>query len=285
MKNVFLFSLFLVITVSLYSKNVIASDCLRNSFGSLRMTIRRGEKPTPPRNRVTTPVDPAVRCANQPSAERCEQLRKKALSSGCINTEELVSLVKFGAYPVCDYDDNPPTMSTWCPCGCFDSSVNVLTANNNGFSWKPAGQIVIDWKSTKLASLRTDSFLNDFSFNGNKISLVTTGVEKIDLFNIETENGKGLKLTGEHPVLLSNGIMVSAKNLKVGDNLVGIDGDKKAILAIDRSGAGSTVVNFAIEENDGDKSAHIIAAEGVLVGDLVWQGSLQEEEKALLVRQ
>ncbi|MBF0208917.1 MAG: hypothetical protein HQK53_18805 [Oligoflexia bacterium] len=237
-------------------------------------------------NRITSPNDTVSRCASVPvPTEKCEKRRKKALSEHCINQEEYNSLVGYGSFPMCDFDTNPPELMGWCACGCFDSSVNILTVTDDGFLWKSAGQIIIDWKSTKLASLQSESSLDNFSFAESDIRLATTGVEKQDLFNIETENGKGLKLTGEHPVLLSNGLMIPAKDLKVGDNLIGIDGEKKAILAIVRSGAGSSVMNFAIEKNNSDKAAHIIAAEGVLVGDLVWQGSLQEEEKALFVRQ
>jgi hypothetical protein len=79
--------------------------------------------------------------------------------------------------------------------------------------------------------------------------------------------------------------MKAARLLKEGDHLVSTEGKPVLVKSITREKAEREVVNFAVSANDQNMAEHIIAAEGVLVGDLVWQGSLSDEEKALKLRE
>ncbi|RYG21516.1 hypothetical protein EON82_18675 [bacterium] len=83
-------------------------------------------------------------------------------------------------------------------------------------------------------------------------------------------------------MVLEDGRVVAASEVQPGSNFVGVDGKTVRILGIEREQTTGDVYNFEVgaTKNQG----HIIAAEGVLVGDLAWQNRLKAELGAIQVR-
>lgn len=231
---------------------------------------------------VRFPTDPAMRCSGKnPSPTECAEKRKKALALGCINREEYDELFFVGSYPVCDFDLK--LMSGYCPCGCFDQSVRLLVQGGGvKFDWLTAGDITKAWYSTTIMAVESSSSLTDLRLVPLKLKIATKGPEATQLYVISTKFGDGLKLTSNHPVLTQAGRMVLAKDLNMGDVLVGSQGESVPILAITRQDAEREVVNFATDTRE--HLSHIIVAEGVLVGDLVWQASYVEDLNKIVIR-
>jgi hypothetical protein len=235
--------------------------------------------------RVTAPADPAKRCAGIPvPPDVCAAKQKKALARGCITQGEYNALVRYGSFPTCDYDDTPPSFQGWCACGCFDQGVRIMARGDGGeMTWQPAGEVAAHVHSYMLAALSPEAKTTEPAFVEAPIRLATKGAEEQPLYVIGTPYGKGLRLTANHAVLLASGKMVTARELQVGESLVGVRGEAVPILSIDRAMATADVVNFATEEED--HLSHILAAEGVLVGDLLWQSSYADELNAVVLRQ
>ena len=235
--------------------------------------------------RITGPADPARRCGGTAvPPDSCAAKQKKALQTGCITQGEYEALVRYGSFPTCDYDSNPPQFFGWCACGCFDQSVRILSRAPGGeLAWNPAGEVAEHFHDYSVSALTPEARLADPEFVQSPLRIATKGAESQQLYVFGTKYGKGLRLTSQHAVLLSSGKMVTAETLKVGDELVGIYGEAVPVTSIERAPAAGDVVNFATEQES--HLSHVLAAEGVLVGDLFWQSSYADELNAVVIRQ
>lgn len=138
-------------------------------------------------------------------------------------------------------------------------------------------------------SENNDSFENGFDFQYSPIFTKSSGKEEEDLIAIKTKDGRKLIVSQDHALLTADNIMVTALDFlytfKEQDlKLVNIDGSTIEIEdAKFQKSNESLVYNFGISSSD--PVQHIIFAEGIAVGDLLWQSSLQDELNRVLVRQ
>lgn len=235
------------------------------------------------RNQITeNPEKGDRRCETQqiPQAE-CASTQKWALSIGCINQEEYDTLVKMSAVPTC----RGTKLHTWCPCGCFAPDTRLLGMNKSSDepNWISVRQIVESPQEHQILSLTDEATISDLQSSPRSVRKTTRGPELKPLVFIQTSDAKELGLSEEHAILLASGEMVAAKNLKEGQKLVTSIGETPSITKITRHKIEEDVLNVLI---DGDTNlSHIIFAEGLVVGDLAWQNSLQSELNAVAIRQ
>tara|TARA_B100001094_G_scaffold331951_1_gene402057 strand:+ start:3496 stop:4383 length:888 start_codon:yes stop_codon:yes gene_type:complete len=97
-----------------------------------------------------------------------------------------------------------------------------------------------------------------------------------DILVIQTEQGQ-LKVTPNHPLVLSNGKMMTAGTLQVGQSLIREDGDFAEIISIDEIKYHGKVYNVEPDAKDenGQQSmnGHILIAQGFLSGSNFYQNS------------
>jgi hypothetical protein len=243
-------------------------------------------------NRITGPVDHAVRCLNQGlPADTCTKKQKRALEIGCITAEEQATLIAVGAAPNCDPDNGAglAQLTSWCPCGCFHPDTPILSLAigdaNPAIGLNRAEDITFNRVNYQLAHLAQGSRLSAPEFNLAPIRMTTVGPEVKPLIVLRLENGTILKLTTKHAVLTSKGEMVTALSLTTDDNLVDTHGLPVRIVSIGQETFAGQVVNFQADVND--KVEHIIfaGAEPVAVGDQAWQSSLEDEQNQILIRE
>lgn len=238
-------------------------------------------------NRIETAANEAARCHNV-SNEVCTKKRDKALKKECINEKEFNTLKDNNDYPLCDYDfEDLDMLSGWCPCGCFEESVEISVAEK-GIGIREeitAKQLRENYKKYDVFSLGDDATLDSVYLETRGIKKVTYGVEKPKLVILNMENSKTLKLTEKHGVLLSDGRMIKAIDVKVGDKLVTDNGEFIPVSNITREHTSALVYNFATAEPDSNRVSHTLIAEGFVVGDLVWQNNLETELGKIAVRQ
>ncbi|WP_245919022.1 Hint domain-containing protein [Melittangium boletus] len=221
--------------------------------------------------------DQAGRCVGGISYNECKEELDWGLSQNLITAETYYWGLNNGYYPVIDRHN---TIGAVCKCGCFEANSLILTQNKQGVSaWVPAKQITSE---TSLFSLNEEATLSRPSFNAKSIKVSTKGEEKPALFVFELSNGHSLKVTQNHGMLLSDGRVVEARSLSAGAEFVALDGSLVRVNNLRFEYTTEDVHNFEVDAQD--LAGHIIAAEGVLVGDLAWQNQLSRELGSIAVR-
>jgi hypothetical protein len=231
---------------------------------------------------VNKPV--AQRCATAVSPADCDAFNAMAWNAGLLTPDGLSYLndILFCAIVVSIPPGAPPRIYDFCPRGCFAADTQLLS------SFKSAGGAAdyvqassVAPKST-LLSLTDDASLSDIILAPQSVKRVVLGPEDADLFVFALENGRTLRVTQHHPMVLDNGKIVEASQVGPGMSFVGIDGQSVTVTAITREKPTADVFNF---ETAGDtKLSHIIVAEGVLVGDLKIQNELASEQASIDLR-
>ncbi|MBI2603426.1 MAG: hypothetical protein HYW48_10260 [Deltaproteobacteria bacterium] len=220
------------------------------------------------------------RCSDGSEKIRVEDCIAKSRSSrdeGCISEEEFRYAESHGVGVFCI----GKTIAAACPCSCFDTSTKLLSSTADGeFLWRPVDGFK---KGDMIVTPSTYSSLGNLKLKENSVSYKTQGPESNSLYVIVTDIGS-LKVTKDHAILLADGRMVAAQQLSLADHLVDQDGNAIAIHKIFRQlPSDGTVHNVLV--HTAKKQEHLVIADGVLVGDLLWQNSLGAELNAVLLRQ
>ena len=234
-------------------------------------------------SRINGQAAPGVRCTTEePSQGECASYNQQSLNEGCINQEELNDLNRFGSVAACSPDLHNPgkyKLIGWCACGCFAPDTALLT----GAGYLPAKDVAEGFKTLKILNLNLESHIQSPQLNVSSIRNSTSGPEKKPLVVIHTDRGQTLRVTELHAILTRNGEMVQARELKAGDGLVLSSGQITNVIQIEHQMTDGNVVNIAVEAEN--PIEHVIVAEDILVGDLLWQSSLQDLQNQILVRQ
>lgn len=123
----------------------------------------------------------------------------------------------------------------------------------------------------EMITLTPDSTLNNVTLQSNQVKTYTTELYDTThiIFEIKTASGGLLRVTDEHPIIQGEGRIVQAKTLKVGDELVTVDGALDAIVSIDRTEHFGKVYN--LKPATRDRVSNILVAQGYLVGSSAYQ--------------
>ncbi len=223
-------------------------------------------------------VDNVVRCNGALPNDVCQDHNSRALSLGLLTPAAYNWLVGHGYCAI-----NPvgvPSILSICPVGCFEENTEILTVNGYGAeAWQAAKNITMDHT---LFSLQTDALLSRPRLNGRPLERMVVGPEKPDLYVFAMSNGRKLRVTSHHAMVLSDGRIMEAKDVVEGDAFIGLDGRIVVIADIRREPTDADVYNFSVAVDTPQE--HIIAAEGVLVGDLAWQSTLASEMESIRLR-
>lgn len=221
-------------------------------------------------NKIDPPGNNAIRCNGDAlTAEECEIDRKDALAEGCINQQELNTIISYNGCPVC----KKGKYKGWCPVGCFvrGTKIFVIDTTTGEQVWKPIEEVAALTSRYRVLAVAPDATLSSLSYSEFAIRFSTVGPESEPLVSIKTKNGVALGLTSTHAVVLANGNVVASETLQVGDELIDSNGFVDPIVEITRPTTDDDVFNIAVE-TDAIQS-HLILAGGLLVGDQFLQGS------------
>lgn len=153
-----------------------------------------------------------------------------------------------------------------CEGGCYTPDQLVLF--DSGYqqigdaSVKSAGAAVtVDPAST----------LDKLAFKTTAVEAFTTSLidEWNEIVDIETVSGKSLRVTTNHPMLVSDGIVRQAKDLKVGDVLVQENGSPDPISKLTGSTYFGKVRNVRVASTN--LIENIVVAQGLLTGTSFYQ--------------
>ncbi|KAB8028084.1 Hint domain-containing protein [Fluviispira multicolorata] len=225
----------------------------------------------------------AGRCHKVPvAAEQCNKQREQALKVRCINQQEYSTLVRINAYPLCDFDYS---LLAHCSCGCFEESTRIFSFENssNEVGYKPISRIISEKNKFSVASVKPNSTLTNLNIGLYNLLSTTSGPEEKPLVVFKTINNLRLAVTSEHAILLANGKMVAAKNVKMSDQLVLANGSPIELKSIESLKTNKNVLNLLTTGESNIE--HTVFAEGLIVGDLAWQNNLKSMLNAIAIRQ
>ncbi|WP_225409920.1 Hint domain-containing protein [Stigmatella hybrida] len=154
----------------------------------------------------------------------------------------------------------------YCRASCYSPEQEVL------FSDGP--QAIVEARKAMredLVTLTADSTLDAIQLQTNQTYSFTEELRdtRHTLYEIATESGGHLRVTGAHPIIQGEGRLVQAQTLKVGDELVKVDGSRDRITDIRQTPYFGKVYN--VRPVTDQPVTNILVAQGFLVGSSTFQ--------------
>lgn len=227
-----------------------------------------------------------IRC-EATNVTTCNKALKSALMNRLIDTETFYWAAKEGLHIVLNHKGEVDKV---CACGCFAAGTQILVSSTE-FLERREESVSFLYQNHESSLLRplaiTDRWSRDFTDEliPRDIDRFTVGEEQKRLVVFHLANNRKLKLTTRHGVVIADGRIIAAEDIKLSDGLLSPDGDLVSIDAITRELTKGRVYNFLLRESiDGNTDPHVVVAEGVLVGDLIWQNRREAELGSILIR-
>lgn len=180
---------------------------------------------------------------------------------------------------ICDLPEDY-TIVGWCRASCFIPEEKILF-NEGYMPLKKA----YDLRNDKVIGLNSRSTLDNPMFSKYDVGLYTASLvdTQHDIIKFKMASGGELNVTTNHPMLNSNGVMVNAESLQVGDSIPRVDGALDIIVEKSMYKYFGKVYNLAPKTYD--LYANILVAQGYLVGSTWYQNEGANMLNRLIFRQ
>jgi hypothetical protein len=236
-------------------------------------------------------LDHSMRCGAGIAPATCLNMQTTAWTDGLLTADGLSWLKANGYCPVVADFGAGPSIYSICPQGCFEASTQILTGatgnSKSGFTSVSALASTLNPDSLtgqngSLMTMSDNAKVGDVKLTSRQIERFTFGPEEPDLFVFKLDNGSTLRVTQHHPMVLHSGKIVEAAQVRERNSFISSDGRRVEITSITREKTNKDVFNF---QTVGDTTlSHVIVAEGVLVGDLKLQNTLEDEQASISLR-
>jgi hypothetical protein len=136
--------------------------------------------------------------------------------------------------------------------------------------------------------LSEGSSLEKTSLQDQEIEAFISGATKETVFSFTTDTGKKLRVTGNHPLVLDNGLVVEASTVKTGFALLGIvEGTEslvksEKIVSVQEEVYEGTVHN--LQPVSTKRIENIVVAQGLLNGSNRFQNEWSQREYRIRAR-
>jgi hypothetical protein len=164
-----------------------------------------------------------------------------------------------------------------CPPGCFDSATTISTDPNRPLEGRPIDQLA---RGERVTTLQSDGT----SLAAAVIEDVIVGPEAPNLLVFELSNGRTLRVTEAHPLVLPDGRVVAAGEVHAGEALASANHEAIRIVSVGREPSLGAVYNLRLSSSE--VSGHVVVADGVLCGDSYLQNLITvDDDIAIGLRQ
>jgi hypothetical protein len=157
-------------------------------------------------------------------------------------------------------------MAAHCVSSCYTPDQNLLFSEGEV-------NIVEALKANRndLITLAPDATLDNLTTQTSSVYSYISELRDSEhlIYELNTASGGKLRVTNEHPVITSEGRLVTADKLSVGDELVRADGSPDRIVSVMRSTHFGKVYN--IKPTSTNQVSNILIAQGFLVGSSRFQ--------------
>jgi len=166
-----------------------------------------------------------------------------------------------------------------CVAGCYVEDTALQFADGP-IGIKAASQA----NRADIVTLSPDSTLDSIALSTNKVDRYVTDLEAQvqTIHTIRTASGGQLRVTSEHPLLDSEGIIRQAQMLKAGDKLVRANGKHDPIVSIQTSKEFTKVWN--VQPVTTDYTSNLLVAGGFVNGSLRYQNEFLDTINSLILR-
>lgn len=226
-------------------------------------------------------------CDGTLDAQACDRRRQEAIRQKCV-TPDYVEFLKhvpvvggMGVAPAClvSYNANDQEykyLVAFCKCGCFDKNTDILTSIGEGEEWTNVVDLFNSQKR-EVVGLTADSVIGEELVLENREFAPLRGPADSKVWvTMQLSNGKKLKLTSDHAVLLADGYLKSASELKTGDMLFGPSNNLVKIETLTVGLEAIETFNLGISSKSDNPLDHIFFGNGVAIGDDSFQNGLDE---------
>lgn len=128
--------------------------------------------------------------------------------------------------------------------------------------------------------------LNNLAYTVKDVEAYSESITDIvhDIRVLNMASGGQLKVTENHPLLVSTGHMKTADNISVGESLIYQDGNYDVITSIDDIDFYGKVYNVQPDASDASLNGQIVVAQGYLSGSMYYQNEGADLTNRLLLR-
>jgi hypothetical protein len=222
-----------------------------------------------------------VRCATAIDPTVCATLNDRALNANLLTADGYNELNAIRFCAISGDFGIGLLIYDFCPAGCFAADTQVATSVSPDGKPDYVAAASVTPRSP-LVSMADDASLSQLALAPQSVKRTVAGPEDANLFVFGLANGRTLRVTQHHPMVIDSGQILQASQVVPGMAFVGLDGKSVAISSITREKPTANVFNFL---TGGDTQlSHIIIAEGVLVGDLKIQNDLENEQTSVELR-
>jgi hypothetical protein len=137
-------------------------------------------------------------------------------------------------------------------------------------------------RAPTVTALTEGATVEDLSFGEQPIRAFVVGDTNEFIYLPQSEDGRRLEVTAEHPMILADGLMVRARSLQPGDLLLGADG--AALLLKDVSVFSYQGKVWNVQPVSHNKQENILNAQGFLTGSVRFQNEWANEHYRLSLR-
>lgn len=157
-----------------------------------------------------------------------------------------------------------------CMAGCYTPSQHLdfdgaLSAIEEGFRSE----------LRSVTALTADSQVGQLRFAPQPIQSFVMGQTDETIYILSADNGRRLEVTAEHPMVDATGLVVKAKNLRVGDRLMTAAGQSTRIVSLEQRMYHGAVWN--VQPRSRNQSENILVAEGFLTGSVRFQNEWADD--------
>jgi hypothetical protein len=223
----------------------------------------------------------SLRCASGIDVTTCAVLNNTARNAGLVTQDGYNYLLSVSFCAIVADFGLGPKIFDFCPLGCFaaDAQIASTVASDGKAEYVSAASVA---PQSLLVSMADEASIGDVVLAPQSVKRIVAGPEDKELFVFALANGRTLRVTSHHPMVLDSGKIIEASQVNSKMSFVGLDGRSVKVTAITREKPVADVFNFV---TGGDTQlSHIIVAEGILVGDLKIQNELADEESSIGLR-
>jgi hypothetical protein len=175
----------------------------------------------------------------------------------------------------------PPTAFNigLCVAGCYEGSTPLQFADGT-MGIKAAAEA----GKLNLVTLSPDATLDNLQYTKNQVETYTVDIREDwqVIYTLSMKSGGTLRVTNEHPLLTSDGVMHQAQGLHPGDALVRADGSPDPIVQISSAKVFGKVYN--VRPVTTDYVSNIVVAGGYLNGSVRYQNAFLDMVNAVILR-
>jgi len=135
-----------------------------------------------------------------------------------------------------------------------------------------------------LTTLTPDATFDSLKFMANQVGRWTVDIApaRQPILTLRMKSGGSLRVTNEHPLVTSDGVMKQAQDLIVGESLVRDNGKRDPIVSIAKADEFTKVYNLRPATTD--LTSNILVAQGYLSGSAAYQNEYVKYLNRVLLR-